>query len=134
MAKSKVTIKQPDFDKWKAAIQDTVIKTGLKIEQVAKETAPVDTGNYRSQINFDGANEIIAQANYSADIEYGTQPHVIKPVTAKALHFKKGGKDVFAMRANIPARPPKPVMRNAANQVQKEIPQIFKEAQKANGL
>lgn len=129
-----MTVKSPDFDKWKQAIQDTVIKTGLKIEQVAKENAPVDTGNYRSQISYDGANEIVAQAQYSADIEYGTQAHEIKPVTKKALHFKKGGKDVFAMRANIPARPPKPVMRNAANQVQKEIPRIFKEAQKANGL
>lgn len=118
----------------KQAIQDTVIKTGLRIEQVAKENAPVDTGNYRSQINYDGSNSVIASANYSADIEYGTKAHEIRPVTAKALHFKKDGKDVFAMRANIPARPPVPNMRNAANQVQKEIPQIFKEAQKANGL
>ena len=37
MAKTKVTIKQPDFSKWKQAIQDLTVKTGLKIEETAKE-------------------------------------------------------------------------------------------------
>lgn len=135
LARTKVTIKTPDFNKWKQAIQDTVIKTGLKIEETAKETAPVDTGNYRSQINYDGANMVIAQANYSAAIEYGIQqPYEIRPKTAKSLHFKKDGKDVFAMKVTIPARNPNPVMRNAANQVQKEIPQIFEDAQRTSGL
>lgn len=134
MARSKVTIKQPDFSKWKSAIQDLTVKTGLKIEETAKETAPVDSGNYRSEINYDGANTVIAQAQYSADIEYGTGAHIIEPVTAKALHFKKDGKEVFAKLVHHPGTKPNPIMRNAANQVQKEIPQIFKEAQKANGL
>lgn len=134
MAKTKVTIKQPDFSKWKQAIQDLTVKTGLKIEQVAKETAPVDTGNYRSEINYDGANSVIASANYSADIEYGTGAHIIEPVSAKALHFKKDGKEVFAKLVHHPGTKPNPVMRNAAAQVQKEIPQIWQEAQKANGL
>jgi len=30
---------------------------------------------------------------------------VIKPVNGKALHFKLGGKDVFAKKVTIPARP-----------------------------
>lgn len=135
MAKTKVTIKTPDFDKWKQAIQDTVIKTGLRIEQLAKETAPVDTGNYRSEIAYDGANEVVASANYSVAIEYGVNhEYEIKPVIAQALHFKQNGKDVFAKKVVHPERSPNPVMRNAAAQTQKEIPQIFKEAQKANGL
>ena len=134
MGRTRVTIKKPDFDKWKQAIQDLTVKTGLKIEQVAKESAPVNTGNYRSEIIYDGANSVIAQAQYSADIEYGTRAHEIRPVTAKALHFKKDGKDVFAKRVMHPETKPNPVMRNAANQVQKEIPQIFKDVQKANGL
>lgn len=134
MARTKVTTKSPDFDKWKSAVQDLVVKTGLKIEQTAKETAPVNTGNYRSEINYDGANAVIARANYSADIEYGTGAHIISPVTAKALHFKKDGQDVFAKKVNHPGTKPNPVMRNAAAKVQKEIPQIWKEAQKENGL
>lgn len=134
MARTRVTIKKPDFNKWKQAIQDLTVKTGLKIEEVAKENAPVNTGNYRSEINYDGANSVIAFAQYSADIEYGTRAHEIKAVTAKALHFKDGGKDVFVKKVMHPETKPNPVMRNAANQVQKEIPQLFKEAQKANGL
>lgn len=134
MAKTKVTIKQPDFSKWKSAIQDLTVKTGLKIEETAKETAPVDSGNYRSEINYDGANEVIARANYSADIEYGTGAHIIEPVTAKALHFKKDGKEIFAKKVNHPGTRPNPVMRNAAAKVQKEIPQIWQEVQRENGL
>lgn len=134
MARTKVTIKQPDFSKWKSAIQDLTVKTGLKIEETAKETAPVDTGNYRNQITYDGSNTVIAQAQYSADLEYGTGAHEIRPQAAQALHFKQNGKDVFYKKVNHPGTRPKPVMRNAAYQVQKEIPQIWQDAQKANGL
>lgn len=134
MAKTKVEIKTPDFDKWKSAIQDLTVKTGFKIEETAKETAPVDTGNYRSQINYDGANEVVANANYSADIEYGTAAHEIKPVTAQALHFKQNGKDVFYKKVYHKGTKPNPVMRNAAAQTQKEIPQIWNEVQRENGL
>ena len=130
----KVQIQKPDFDKWKNAIQDLTVKTGLKIEGTAKETAPVNTGNYRSQINYDGANEVVANANYSADIEYGTAAHEIKPVTAQALHFKQNGKDVFYKKVYHKGTKPNPVMRNAAAQTQKEIPQIWQEVQRENGL
>lgn len=134
MSKPKVTIKKPDFSNWKSACQDLLIKTGLKIEETAKGTAPVDTGNYQSGINYDGANEVIAQANHSADIEYGTGAHIIGPVTAKALHFKKDGKEIFTKKVHHPGTRPNPVMRNAAAKVQKEIPQIWKEVQRENGL
>lgn len=127
-------IKQPDFSKWKSAIQDLTVKTGLKIEETAKETAPVDSGNYRSEINYDGANEVIAQANYSTDIEYGTAPHEIRPNEQTALRFTKDGKEIFAKKVNHPGTRPNPVMRNAAAKVQKEIPQIWQEVQRENGL
>lgn len=140
MAKTKVEIKTPDFDKWKNAIQDLTVKTGLKIEGTAKETAPVgvnppvDAGNYRSQIKYDGANEVVANAKYSACIEYGTQPHIITPKGKKALHFKQNGKDVFYKKVYHKGTKPNPVMRNAAAQTQKEIPQIWQEVQRENGL
>lgn len=134
MAKIKVEIKTPDFDKWKSSIQDLTVKIGFKIEETAKETAPVDTGNYRSQINYDGANEVVANANYSADIEYGTAAHEIKPVTAQALHFKQNGKDVFYKKVYHKGTKPNPVLRNAAKSVQKQIPEIWKQVQKENDL
>ena len=130
MAKIKTTIKNPDFSKWEKAINDLTLKTGFKVEEIAKETAPVDSGNYRSQINYDGANTITANANYSAFIEYGTQAH--GPKNAKALRWTKNGKVYFAKR--VKGTKPKPVMRNAAYETQKQIPQIWQEAQRDNGL
>ena len=122
------------MDAFKKAVEDLTVKTGLRIEELAKENAPVDTGNYRSEISYDGAETITASAKYSAAIEYGTGEHIIEPVTAKALHFKKGGKEVFAKRVHHTGTKPNPVMRNAAAQTQKEIPQLWQAAQKENGI
>ncbi len=131
---TKVTIKNPDFNKWKEAVNDLTTKTGFKLEETAKESAPVNTGNYRNDISYDGANTVTAQANYSADIEYGTGAHEITPQTAQALHFKQNGKDVFYKNVNHPGTKPNPVMRNSAKQVQREIKQIWQEVKRENGL
>ncbi len=140
MAKSKVTIKKPDFSKWKSAIQDLTVKTGLKIEETAKETAPVDTGNYRSEINYDGANEVIARAKYSAAIEYGVDKEVLVKYHERVISQAFGKKLKEPVIAYVKThrrqmfREPNPVMRNAAAKVQKEIPQLWKEVQRENGL
>lgn len=133
MAKNKVTIKPLKIDV-KGLKEDILTAVGNKIVEHAAETAPVDTGYYRSQIVYDGDNAVIAQANYSAAIEYGVEAHEIRPVNAKALHFKKDGTDVFAMRANIPARRPNPVMRNAAKETYKDIPTLVKDVLNKHGI
>lgn len=140
MARTKVTIKQPDFSKWKSAIQDLTVKTGLKIEETAKETAPVDTGNYRSEINYDGANEVIARAKYSAAIEYGFDNYEENVREHERVISQAFGKPITPKIVTVKAhtrtmnRKPNPVMRNAAAKVQKEIPQIWQEVQRENGL
>lgn len=136
MPKTKVTIKKPDFSKWQKAVNDLRVKTGLAIVENAVENAPSDIGNYKSQIEYDGANTVTAHAQYSADIEYGTGAHIITPVNHKFLKFrdKKTGKDVFRKIVHHPGTRPNPVMRNAAAKVQKEIPQIWKEVQRENGV
>lgn len=131
---NKVEIKKPDFSNIKRAVDDLRIKTGLKVEEIAKETAPVDTGNYRSQISFDGSNTVIAQANYSASLEYGTSAHEIRPQSAQALHFKQNGKDVFYKKVYHTGTRPKPVMRNAAKETQKQIPELWQQSLKENGI
>lgn len=132
---AKFSKKDLNINGLKQAVEDLRIKTGLRVEQVAKENAPVDTGYYRSEIEFDGANTITAQADYSAALEYGIQhEYEIRPVTAKALHFKDGGQEVFAKRVHHPTTKPNPVMRNAAAQTQKEIPQIWADCQRANNV
>lgn len=140
MAKTKVEIKTPDFDKWKLAVQELTDKVGLAIEQQARATAPRSQGetnsaHYMDRINYyPDSKTVIAEQSYSAAIEYGTAAHEIKPVTAQALHFKQNGKDVFYKKVYHKGTKPNPVMRNAAAQTQKEIPQIWQEVQRENGL
>lgn len=140
MARTKVTIKSPNFDNLKKAVQDLTVKAGLKIEETAKETAPVDTGNYRSEINFDGSNSVIAEQKYSAAIEYGFDNYEENVKEHQRVITQAFGKKINPVIAEVKAhtrtmnRKPNPVMRNAAAKVQKEIPQIWHEVQKENGL
>ena len=146
MARTKVTKKNPDFSGIKKAIQDLTIKTGFKLEEIAKETAPVgvnppvDAGNYRSQIRYDGANEVVAHAKYSAAIEYGFDNYEENVKEHERVISQAFGKPITPKTVTVKAhtrtmnRKPNPVMRNAAAKVQKEIPQLWKEVQKENGL
>ena len=123
---TKISFDLPDFSLvLKNATASTLQEAGFKVEEEAKKTAPVDSGYYRNNIGFDGKNKVIANADYSAALEYGTKPHVIEPKTAKALHFKSDGEDVFTKRVNHPGTKPNPVMRNAAHKVQKQIGGMF---------
>lgn len=132
--KTTVKIDFPDFKKWIDCINDLTVKTGTAVQETAVLNAPRKTGVYQRSIEYDGDKTVIASANYSADIEYGTNAHEIKPVNAQALHFKQNGKDVFYKKVNHPGTQPNPIMRMAARTVQKEIPKIFKELQTKYGL
>ena len=123
---TKISFDLPDFSLVvKNATASTLQEAGFKVEEEAKKTAPVDSGYYRNNIGFDGKNRVIANADYSADLEYGTKPHVIEPKTASALHFKSAGKDVFTKRVKHPGTKPLAIMRNAALKVQKQVGGIF---------
>ena len=123
---TKISFDLPDFSLvLKNATTQTLQEAGFKVEEEAKKAAPVDSGYYRNNIGFDGKNKVIANADYSADLEYGTKPHVIQPKTAKALHFQSDGEDVFTKKVNHPGTKPNPVMRNAAHKVQKQVGGIF---------
>ena len=134
MAKTTVTIKYPDFKKWIDLTNQLTVATGTAIQETAVNNAPRKTGVYQRSIDYDGACTITANANYSADIEYGTNAHQITPVNKKALAFQSNGKTVFAKKVNHPGTQPNPVMRMAARTVQKQIPQIFGDLQRKNGL
>lgn len=132
--KTTVTIKQPDLSKWIKAVNMLTVETGTAVQETAIKNAPRKTGVYLNSINYDGDKTITANANYSADIEYGTNAHEIKPVTAQALHFKQNGKEVFYKKVNHPGTKPNPVMRVAARTVQKQIPELWENAQREAGL
>lgn len=140
MAKTKVTIKSPDFGKWQKAVNDLRVKTGLAIVENAVENAPTDTGNYKSQIEYDGANTVTAHAKYSAAIEYGFDNYEETVKEHEKVIKQAFGKPITPVVATVKQhtrtmnRKPVPNMRNAAAKVQKEIPQIWKEVQRENGL
>lgn len=123
---TKITFDLPDFSLvFQNATASTLQEAGFKVEQEAKETAHVDSGYYRNNIGFDGKNKVIANADYSAALEYGTKPHLIEPKSAKFLHFQKDGKDVFAKIVHHPGTKPLAIMRNAALKVQKQVGSMF---------
>lgn len=109
------------------AVFNAAQRIGYRIEEEAKSTAPVKSGNYRNNIKFNGRDEVVANENYSAAIEYGVQYRIVTAKVAKALRFVVNGKVVYAKSVKLPARKPNPVMRNAAKRVQKEVTKIFNE-------
>ena len=131
----KVTIKQPDLAKLINAVNDLTTETGNAIVETAVLNAPHRTGVYKKSIMYDGAYTVIANAHYSAAIEYGAKAHEIRPnPPKKALHFQINGEDVFFKKVMHPQTQPNPVMRKAARTVQKQIPQLFQKVQRKNGL
>ena len=62
------------------AISAELDKTAHKIEGMAKELVPIETGALRASIKVSGGGldyDITANTDYARHIEYGTSPHVI---------------------------------------------------------
>lgn len=95
-----VDIKVPNYSSLIKGVMDkTVRRVLIEVENKAKLTSPVDTGYYRNNINRDEASkEVVANAEYSALIEYGV---------------------------SNTRRKPNPVMRNSAREVQAQVDDIF---------
>lgn len=88
--------------------------------------APFKTGTLANSLHFQRqaeGNYAISAVSYSQWVEYGSAPHLIKPVNAKALHWKAGGKDVFATEVRHPGTLPNPFIRRT---LKNEIARIIK--------
>lgn len=94
------------------AIQDTLMDAASFIAATMQSLCPVDTGNLRGSIGIrqQGDTVIIgpdmSQAPYAGYVEFGTEPHDIRPKTAKALRFKVGGRVVYARVVHHPGTKP----------------------------
>ncbi len=94
-----------------------------KMQNLAVENAPVDTGLLKKRINLLPAvpgytsYTLTAGVNYAEAVEFGTDPHVIRPVKKKALAFKMEGKDVVVKKVMHPGTEAQPYMRPALDQV-----------------
>lgn len=54
-----------------------------------------------------------SSVSYAKFVQDGTEPHVIEPRQALALHWTKNGSSVFASRVNHPGTRPNPFVRQA---------------------
>ena len=123
----------PDFDK-KLEIAKKLIAFKVQ-ESLKRKLTPAygkDTGFLKANIfaKVDEDKIVIDMPYYAAYLEFGTSPHIIKPVHAKALHWKTdSGKDVFAQLVHHPGTRPFPFIRNTFNLELKDILiQSFKQA------
>lgn len=127
---TKITFDFPDFSLvLKNAKASTLDEAGFAVQTEVQEFdgfKNAKENEYKRMVMYyPDKKQVIANADYSAALEYGTKPHVIEPKSAKFLHFKKDGKDVFAKIVHHPGTKPLAIMRNAALKVQKQVGGMF---------
>jgi hypothetical protein len=106
-------------NRWKIAMNGV----GNDFVNELVRTAPVDTGFLRNSVRYEviGSKINIHMPEYAFYIEFGTAPHEIRAVNAKALHWKSGGQDVFAQVVHHPGTEPNPFIRTAINTKLRDI-------------
>lgn len=124
-------------DEARFGIARTVTRLGLETELLTKQKLSgqvlrVRTGLLRASINSrvtEGASQVTAtigtNVKYAGIHEFGGKIHVpeIRPVKARALAFRVGGKTVFAMsaRAHDVRIPERSFLRSALREMQPKI-------------
>lgn len=99
-------------------------------EETMKKKAPKRTGRLRRSIRkrvgrFEA--EIGPTVPYAVYVEYGTRPHIIRPVRARALRFEVEGEVVFARLVRHPGTKPQRFIRETAEELQSQIPRLASE-------
>lgn len=111
-------------------------KAGALIVRVAKEEAPSKTSNLRRLIELELGNifaRITPTANYSHFVHegtgiFGSKGAMILPKKAKAMRFQGKGGYVFIKSSK--GQPANKFLDRTAKNVQREVNEIFIEAQK----
>jgi hypothetical protein len=96
-----------------------------------RELAPVRTGYMRDSIReliSEGEARVGPADPKAVFVEYGTRPHVIRPVNASCLAFFAGGRMIFTAYVNHPGTRPQPFVRYAAEEAQRRAPEIWEQA------
>lgn len=101
--------------KIRAKAPAAVKKVLFDIEGDAKVLVAKDTGNLGNSIGTDVdadglGGEVGPTADYGDDVEYGTQPHLIRPKAGGFLRFNIGGRTIFAREVHHPGTAPQPYM------------------------
>lgn len=100
------------------------------MEGEAVRLAPVDSGNLRGKIHLEKIDDfkwlLGSGANYSQFVEYGTSPHIIRPINTKALKFKVGGKTIFAKVVHHPGTNAQPFFRTSLDFTKQKVSFVLK--------
>ena len=99
----------------------------LLIEGKLVERCPVDTSFLRTSINSAVEDDkiVISMAEYGKYIEFGTRPHIIRPVNGKALKFSIKGETIFAKQVVHPGTLPNPFIRTTFF---RDMPELVEQA------
>lgn len=116
-------MKKMTMTDFRKAFHDALDGIGNDFVNELVRVAPVDTGFMRQHISHHvSGNKInIRMPDYAFCVEFGTVPHIIKAKNAKALHWKKGNKDVFAKLVHHPGTFPQPFIRQTINTKLRDI-------------
>lgn len=95
------------------------------------ELTPVKTGGLRNSIRKDVDEsrlqaQIGAAARHAPYVEFGTRPHSIEPVRARALRFTVGGEIVFARLVRHPGTKPQLFVRRAAEETIAALKELWR--------
>ncbi|MTI82586.1 MAG: hypothetical protein FH756_01545 [Firmicutes bacterium] len=113
---------------------EAAVKSGaLVVQNDAKQRAPYKTGTLRRSIHIETEEKsqdkvtvaVGTDVEYAAIHEFGG---VIQPKNANKLHFKIDGKDIFADKVHIPARPYlRPALDENEDGIMREIAQTIRQ-------
>ena len=91
----------------------------------ASRLAPKRTGRLAASIRYRREGEMSysvgSELRYAPYVEFGTKPHRIRPISAKALVFTVGATKVFAKAVNHPGSKEKPFLRPAFKEVEPRL-------------
>lgn len=96
---------------------------GITADQM-RDNAPVKTGALWSSIRIDVGPKsvrVYPTVPYAPFVERGTGPHIIRPVTAQALHFFINGEEVFAKEVHHPGFPGRFFIRKTRDELKQRI-------------
>jgi phage gpG-like protein len=107
-----------DLSKYSAKVQAGVKKESVRaaysIDSKAKNTCPVKYGHLRQSIHVEtqiGALMVVIPENgavvgtnkqYAASMEFGSKPHIIRPINKKMLRWWNGNMFIFAKEVHHP--------------------------------
>lgn len=109
--------------------QNYLIDAGKLSADALRSNTPVRTGTMLSSIVIDvgpTSVQIYPTVPYASFVELGTNPHIIRPVNASALHFFVGGEEVFAKEVMHPGFPGRFFIRRTRDEIKDEVVDLAK--------